>query len=231
MNTSRWRVCKAYAAGVLVYNSAPFALESVLMKLSSMILLSALCGLAAQAWAEGSVEEGQTKATACTACHGDKGNSVNPLWPTIAGQHTTYIIKQLKAFKSGTRTDPLMSPMAVGLSEDDIEDLAAFFAAQTPSGLEADPSKVSLGQRLYRGGDASSGIAACGACHGPGGDGNPAALYPAIKSQHATYTATQLRNYRAGTRRTDQNQMMRDIADTMSDEQIDAVASYVQGLR
>jgi cytochrome c553 len=181
--------------------------------------------------ADGSVEEGQAKSNTCVACHGPTGNSPNPEWPNIAGQHAPYILKQLQAFKSGARQNPLMTPIAMTLSEDDMADLAAYFVTQQAAGLEADPGKVALGQRLYRGGDMTANVAACIACHGPRGNGNPTALYPAIHGQHATYTAAQLRAYRAGTRQTDQNQIMRDVVRTMSDEQIDAVAAYVQGLR
>jgi cytochrome c553 len=207
------------------------------MKLSSVALLltplSVAWGLYASgaALAEGTAQEGQSKSTACVACHGVNGNSSNPEWPNLAGQHEQYIKKQLQAFKSGARKNPLMTPMAMGLSDDDIEDLAAYFAAQTPVGLEADAAKVPVGQRVYRGGDTKASVPACAACHGPGGDGNPPAAYPAIRGQYATYVAAQLRAYRAGTRQTDQNQVMRNVASTMSDEQIDAVASYVQGLR
>ena len=200
------------------------------MKFQPMVLLSALC-LSTSVFAEGSAEAGQTKSTTCVACHGVDGNSVNPEWPSIAGQHSPYIVKQLKAFKSGARQNPLMSPMAAGLSDADMEDLAAYYSTQTANGLEADASKVSLGQRLYRGGDAQKGIAACGACHGPSGHGNPTAQYPSIKGQHATYVEAQLKAYRSGTRQTDQNQMMRGVAHSMSDEDIAAVAAYVQGLR
>jgi cytochrome c553 len=203
------------------------------MKLQSIALLCALSSLplSAPAFAEGSAEAGQTKSATCVACHGVDGNSVNPQWPTLAGQHPSYILKQLKAFKSGARQDPLMSPMAMTLSEQDMQDLSAYFASKTPQGLEADPAKVSAGQRLFRGGDDKIGIAACTACHGPGGNGNPLALYPAIRGQHSTYVETQLKAYRSGTRQTDQNQMMRNVASGMSDEQIAAVAAYVQGLR
>jgi len=200
------------------------------MKFQPIVLLSALC-LSAPAFAEGSVEAGQAKSATCVACHGVDGNSVNPEWPSIAGQHSQYIVKQLKAFKSGARQNPLMSPMAAGLSDADMDDLAAYFSTQTANGLEADASKVSLGQRLYRGGDAEKGVAACGSCHGPTGQGNPTALYPSIRGQHATYVEAQLKAYRSGTRQTDQNQMMRGVVHSMSDEQIAAIAAYVQGLR
>ena len=204
-----------------------------MMKLQSTVLLSAVCVFLAQAStaADGSADEGESKATPCVACHGVGGNSANPVWPNLAGQHAQYTRKQLEAFKSGARQDPLMSPMAASLTEDDMADLAAYYAEQTATGLEADPEKLSQGQRLYRGGDGSKGVAACTACHGPSGDGNPTALYPAIGGQQAAYVAKQLRAYREGARQTDPNQMMRNVAHAMSDEQIDAVAAYVQGLR
>jgi cytochrome c553 len=202
------------------------------MKLE-LIVLSVISGVlgSSLALAQGSAEEGEAKATPCVACHGLNGNSVNPVWPSLAGQHPQYIIRQLQAFKNGERQDPLMTPMAAPLSEDDMEDLAAYYSQQTPTGMEAEPSKVSLGQRLYRGGDEQLKVPACGACHGPNGSGNPLAKYPAIKGQHATYVAAQLKAYRAGSRQTDENQMMRNVARLLTDEQIDAVASYVQGLR
>ncbi len=209
------------------------------MKCQSMIgslVLASLAGsllLGVDARGDGSAEEGQAKAAPCVACHGPSGNSSNPLWPNLAGQHPAYILRQLQAFKAGVRTDPLMSPMAAPLSDDDMQDLAAYFSTQKPIGGEADPGKVKEGERLYRGGDQASGVAACAACHGPSGHGNPSASYPAIRGQHATYVATQLKAYRSGNRKTDQtqNQMMRNVANALSDAQIDAVASYVQGLR
>jgi cytochrome c553 len=204
------------------------------MKLRSIILMTLLCSAHAIAAAPadgGSAEAGQAKSTTCVACHGIDGNSVNPEWPNIAGQHASYILKQLQAFKSGARENPLMSPIALTLSEEDMADLAAFYSTQTRKGLEADPSKVELGQRIDRGGDAETNVPACSGCHGPRGTGNPAAEYPSIQGQHATYIAAQLRAYRSGQRQTDPNSMMRDVTRTMTDEQIDAVAAYVQGLR
>jgi cytochrome c553 len=207
------------------------------MKSRWMVPWYALCGLlvCAVANGEGSADKGQAKSVPCAACHGADGNSIsNPEWPSLAGQHPEYIVKQLKGFKSGARSNPLMSPMAATLSDEDMADLAAYFAAQKPASKnEAEPGKVPLGQRLYRGGDMNTGVAACLACHGPAGHGNPAAAYPSIRGQYATYIAKQLRDYRSGVRKTDQaqNQMMRNVANAMSDEQIDAVASYVQGMR
>ncbi len=203
------------------------------MKSSALASLFVLCslGVSAGALADGSAEKGESKSTACIACHGPGGNSVNPEWPSLAGQGQAYIHKQLQAFKGGARKNPLMTPMAMGLSEEDMADLGAYFAGQKPTGLEADPGKLAVGQRVYRSGDPKNGVPACAACHGPAGDGNAPAAYPALRGQYATYVAAQLRNYRAGTRQTDPGQMMRTVASTMTDEQIDAVASYVQGLR
>jgi cytochrome c553 len=183
--------------------------------------------------AEGNATAGQTKAATCVACHGVDGNSVNPEWPSLAGQHSQYIVKQLKAFKSGSRTNALMAPMAMGLSDQDMEDVAAYFSSQTARGLEADKSKVAAGQKLYRGGNATTKVAACIACHGPNGGGNPTAGYPSIRGQHSVYVAAQLNAYKAGTRTTDavNNKMMHDVSVKLSAEEIAAVASYVQGLR
>jgi cbb3-type cytochrome c oxidase subunit III len=195
--------------------------------------LIALVGLAAApaALAAGDAAAGQTKAAVCAACHGVDGNSVNPEWPSIAGQHPGYIASQLHAYKDGKRENVLMSPQAMALSEEDIADLAAYFSGQGPSPREADPELASRGEQLYRGGDPERGIAACIACHGPNGRGNPAAGYPVIAGQHSVYAAAQLRLYASGERRSDPNQMMRSIARRMTEEDIRAVSAYVQGLR
>jgi cytochrome c553 len=169
------------------------------------------------------------------ACHGIDGNSPSPEWPNLAGQHPSYIEQQLRAFKSGDRKNDLMSPMAMILSDEDVADLAAYFSSQKIRGGEVEPSKVALGQKVYRAGKVDAGVMACAGCHGPTGRGNPLAAYPSIQGQHATYVAAQLKAYQAGTRYGDPTpvhyQMMRGVAAGLSDEEIDAVASYVQGLR
>jgi cytochrome c553 len=198
--------------------------------LASALLLAAL-GCSASAYAAGSVEAGQAKAATCAACHGVDGNSANPEWPSLAGQHVSYLTRQLQAFRSGERQNVLMSPMAMILSDEDVADLAAFFSAQSIRGGEAEPSKAALGLRVYRSGDVGRGVMACAGCHGPAGRGIPGPGYASIQGQHATYVAAQLRAYRAGERGTDPNQMMRNVAALLSDEEIDAVASYLQGLR
>lgn len=191
----------------------------------------AVLGTASSAYAAGDAAAGQAKAAVCAACHGPDGNSFNPEWPKLAGQHPDYIVKQLKDFKNGVRENVLMSPMAAPLSDEDMEDLAAFFASQTLQLGEADPELVAAGERLYRGGNLATGVAACAACHAPDGSGNPAAKFPSLKGQHATYVVAQLQAFKTGARANDAGQMMRNIAAKMTDEEMKAVASYIQGLR
>jgi cytochrome c553 len=200
-------------------------------KLVATLSLVAALGCSTQAFAAGSVEAGQAKAATCGACHGMDGNSLSPEWPNLAGQHPDYILRQLQAFKAGERTNDLMTPMAMILTDEDAADVAAYYSTQAPRGAETDPAKLKTGQRVYRAGNVNAGVMACAGCHGPNGRGNPLAGYASIQGQHATYVAAQLRAYKAGTRQTDPNQMMRNVAALLSDEEIDAVASYVQGLR
>jgi cytochrome c553 len=181
--------------------------------------------------AAGDAAAGKTKSATCLACHGPDGNSPNPIWPKLAGQHPTYIKKQLIAFKSGERKNDLMSPMAMPLSEQDMDDLAAYFSSQAQSDGTAAADKVELGGKVYRAGNTQTGVAACMACHGPAGLGNPAANFPRISGQHAAYIDKALKDFRAGTRNNDVNKMMQGVAAKMTDEEIAAVAEYVQGLR
>ena len=206
-------------------------------KLVPIFALSALTLTAGPIQAEslvsGSVDAGKAKALTCTACHGSEGNSSSALWPNIAGQNAPYVEDQLLAFKNGSRKDPLMSSQAMLLSAEDMADLAAYFESLPPAAQSvADASLVARGEALYRGGDKVTGAAACIACHGPTGRGNPAAKYPALKGQHAAYTAKQLQAYSEGTRETDgKTRIMRDIAARLDKDDIAAVASYVQGLK
>src|SRR5690606_32868296 len=140
----------------------------------------------------GDAEAGATKAATCTACHGVNGNSVTPDWPVIAGQNAAYSADQIKRIRDGLRPSPLMQPMVKDLTDQDILDLAAHFAIQTPNGKEADPSYWAEGEKLYRWGDGARGMPACAACHGPVGRGVPAAGYPALQAQHSVYTVKQL---------------------------------------
>lgn len=173
---------------------------------------------------------GEEKSAMCVACHGERGNAQTPEWPKLAGQHAMYVFKQLADFKSGARTNPVMGPMAEPLKEQDMADLAAFFAVQTAAAGEASPELVPLGERIYRAGDAERGVPACMSCHGPAGAGNPAAGFPTLHGQHAAYTKAQLYAYRSGERRNDRARMMQTVASRMTDAEIEAVSSYVSGL-
>jgi cytochrome c553 len=186
---------------------------------------------AAKPAAQGSVDAGRAKSATCAACHGVDGNSVTPDWPSLAGQHPEYIAKQLRAFKSGDRKSVTMLPFAQMLSDEDALDVAAYFSAQKPTPKGADPALLNLGQQIYRGGIPSRGIPACIACHGPTGHGNPFAAFPRISWQHAAYVTKTLQEYKSGERASDgANQMMRNVASLLKDDEIRALASYVQGL-
>ena len=181
--------------------------------------------------AAGDPDAGKTKSASCAACHGADGNSLNPEWPKLAGQHETYIVKQLVYFSDGERDNATMKPMASGLTEQDMEDLAAYYASQTVSPGTADPKLVELGEKIYRSGNPESGVAPCMGCHGPNGAGNPAARYPALRGQHAKYIENQLHGFAEG-KRVNENavKMMQILASRMTNREIRAVASYIQGL-
>jgi len=210
------------------------------IKLAPHFAMAAMTGMAliasqvqAESLVDGSADAGKAKALTCTACHGPEGNSSSALWPNIAGQSAPYLLAQLEAFKDGSRVDPLMTSQAMLVSEQDMADLAVYFES-LPAAAQSvkDAATVDRGESLYRGGNADAGVPACLGCHGPSGRGNPAALYPALRGQHADYTAKQLNDYADGTRETDgKTRMMRDIAGRLSKEDIAALSSYVQGLR
>ncbi len=190
-------------------------------------------------FAHGSVQNGATKSAVCSSCHGPNGNSTNPEWPRLAGQSAMYIAEQLRLFRTSTRDNPIMKPMAATLSDQDISDLAVYYQAQTVSGLEADPSFWQAGATMYRRGDKARNIPACIACHGPVGRGNLAAGYPALRAQESVYVVKQLNDYASGARYTgkdvaqlDPNSaMMFTIAKRLTPEDIRNLASYVQGMR
>jgi cytochrome c553 len=192
----------------------------------------------AGAWAAEPAKDGadlargqKIAAEVCAACHGPDGNSPLPENPKLAAQAADYIAKQLADYKAGKeRKSPIMSPMAAPLSEADMRAVAAHYAVQKPRpGAARNKETVSLGQKLYRGGNSATGVPACSGCHGPDGAGIPA-QYPRLSGQHAQYTVAQLRAFRAMERSNDPNQMMRAIAARMSDQEIAAVADYISGL-
>ena len=201
-------------------------------KVLTFVLTGLAISVAASAWAEGgNAEAGKTKSATCAACHGADGNSVNPEWPKLAGQHASYIVKQLTNFKKGDRNNATMSPMAQPLSDQDVADLAAYFSSQARKGGEADKTKVTLGEQVYKGGNNATGVAACAACHGPTGAGNPAANFPSLNGQQTTYIKNQLNAFRKGERANDAGKMMRNVAAKMTDAEIDTVAEYITGLK
>lgn len=199
------------------------------------LLMIALAGLtlsvASNTFAAGNPAAGKAKSQTCAACHGADGNSMNADFPKLAGQHEEYLYKQLMEFKSGKRANAIMAGQVAGLSEQDMMDLAAYYASQTVKAGTADETKVAAGEAIYRGGNAASGVAACMACHGPNGAGNPQAKFPALAGQHAKYTKAQLMAFAKGDRANDAGHMMRNVAAKMTEAEMDAVAEYIAGLR
>ncbi|MFO7340556.1 MAG: c-type cytochrome [Lysobacteraceae bacterium] len=196
----------------------------------------------------GDAEAGQAKAATCAACHGPDGKSIDPtMYPHLAGQSERYIARQLALFASGERHTGMaavMVPFAQALSPQDMRDVGAYFAQlPAPAGV-ADDAEVTdgpyagmkfyeIGQKLYRGGDPERGIPACMACHGPSGAGNPGPAYPRVGGQVADYTARRLTEYKAGvTSERDPKlfQIMAQVAGKLTDQEISALASYLEGL-
>ena len=182
--------------------------------------------------AKGDPAKGQSLAsTVCAACHGPDGNSPIPQNPSVAGQHASYLYKQLSDFKAGRRKNAIMAGIVAGLSAEDMRNVAAHYATQKPRPDAAkDRTLAAAGQKLYRGGDSDTGVPACSGCHSPNGAGIPA-QYPRLAGQHGDYTTVQLQSFRSGDRGNDPNAMMRTIAARLSDKEIAALADYIAGLR
>jgi len=196
-----------------------------------LISLIVSAGLMSAAHA-GDVEAGKAKSATCAACHGADGNSLAPTFPKIAGQGERYLIKQLKDIRDGARQVPEMTAFVTGLSDEDIADISAYFAAQTPTGGGADEALVEKGKRIYMAGIEDKGIPACLACHGPAGAGIEAAGFPRLAGQHDAYTKAQLNKFSMNQRTNDgDTRIMRAIAERMHATEIEAVSSYIQGLR
>ncbi len=187
-------------------------------------------GISQSAFAAGDVNAGKSKSAACAVCHGADGNSPSDAFPKLAGQGEGYLVKQLMNFKSGERENAIMAPMVANLSEQDMADLAAYFASKTTAPGGTPEEFVELGQAIYRGGNKETGVPACMACHGPNGSGMAAAKWPKLSGQYSAYVEAQLNAFDSGVRKNDPNSMMRDIAKRMSPEEIKAVSAYVSGL-
>ena len=192
---------------------------------TSIFLFTFCCNLYA-----GDVTAGKEKSKVCSACHGADGNSVNPVWPKLAGQHPKYIFKQLKDFHSGARKNVQMSPFAASLNEEDMRDIAAYYSSQKIKIGGASAELLAVGEKLYRAGNTSKGLPACMSCHGPSGAGNPMASYPALSGQHAEYTKIQLLAFRDNKRTNDANKTMQIVSERMTTDEIDVISNYIQGL-
>ena len=178
----------------------------------------------------GDPQLGQSKALFCSTCHGQDGNSINPAWPSLAGQHTKYTVTALQNYQNGSRENIVMQAQLMALSKEDFEDLAAYYNIQKTAKQDFDYDLAQQGESLYRGGNSKSGVAACVACHGPTGRGNPGAGYPSIAGQHAAYTAIALKSYASGERKAGLNDMMQALSSRLSDQEIQAVSEYIQAL-
>jgi cytochrome c553 len=192
----------------------------------------------------GDAKAGQTKAGACAACHGLDGNSADAQYPKLAGQHERYIQRMLTQFQKGGRENPIMMGMAGSLSPQDMRDVGAYFATQHALPGVADDTKIAegpyqgqkfyqVGENLFRAGKPASGVPACAACHGPTGRGNPGPAYPSLAGQHAAYTTLKLKFFRDGGvwgKDKDANNVMSGVAHGLTDQEIDSLASYIEGL-
>lgn len=204
--------------------------------MKTKLLMTAFCALIGSnvsVMAAGNVDAGKATADAqCMACHGAGGNSTTGATPSLAGQHAGYIAKQLADFKAAkTRKDATMNAMSAGLTKKDMQNIAAYYAAQPIKQGMADEKQVELGKAIYRGGNMSTGVPACMGCHSPSGKGNPGAKFPSLKGQQAVYTAKQLRDFRDNKRLNDAGKMMRNVAARMSNAEIDAVSEFIAGMK
>ena len=216
-------------------------------KLLALSLALAFTSTSGILHAEGSINAGKEKAASCISCHGDNGNSMVSTFPKLAQQHSSYLIKQLQAFKTGARKNPMMTAIASGLSDEDMADIAAYYAAQEISANdlpvldddedEKSDSKVTIqsiiaqGSDLYRNGDLPREVSACIACHGPLGEGNKPAAFPALRSQHADYLIKTLTDFKTDTRSNNPENMMHMIAKKMTDDEIKAVSYRISMMK
>ena len=201
-----------------------------------LLALSALSVVVGTAAAQNAARGQRIAGQVCAACHAADGNSMAPTNPKIAGQFAEYLQKQLGDFKAHqnkkpARDNPIMTPMASNLSDDDIQSVAAYYAGQKlRPATAADKDLAALGQKIWRGGIAATSVPACGGCHGPAGAGIPV-QYPRLAGQFAEYVAAQLKGFKDGARSNDPNGIMRGVAARMTEREIQAVAQYAAGLR
>lgn len=213
------------------------------MKQVKLAVLVFSAFLANAAMAVGDAAAGEGKSAVCAACHGADGNSPAGDFPSLAGQNAEYLFKQMKDYQTGARKDAVMTINVRGLEEQDLQDLAAFYASKKITVQQADPELIELGERVYRGGDVAKGLPSCSGCHGPDGRGLKGSTFPALGGQHASYLEIQLKAFRAagrddlGVERMRSNDvdgdglgMMQAVAAKLSDRELQAVASFISGL-
>jgi len=198
---------------------------------------------------EANSASGKEKSGTCANCHGEDGNSTMPTFPKLSEQHAAYLAKQLYAFKDGSRKDPVMAPMAMALTDADIADISKYYSKQkistnpeptlpvdedsADSATDEKKAKDAMqalllkGSNLYRNGNLASAVSACIACHGPSGEGNKPATFPALRSQHADYLIKTLTDFKNGIRSANPENMMYMITKKMTDEEIKAVSYYI----
>ena len=201
--------------------------------LVSLLLTLGVTGIAQAAGTAlvGDAAAGQAKTAVCGACHGPDGNSMAPNFPKLAGQGDRYLLKQLHEIKDGKRQVLEMTGLLANLNDQDLADIAAYYSSQKGSVGAADPALVAQGEALFRGGNLEKGMPACIGCHSPDGQGLAAAGFPHLGGLHASYIEKQLTDFREGDRTNDGDSMiMRGIAAKMSNKDIKALASYIQGL-
>lgn len=201
------------------------------LALFSLAVAAGLGVIFSPAYAAGNAAAGKAKSAACAGCHGMDGNGgADPTWPRLAGQDPDYLAKQLKDFKSGARKDPIMAGMVAALSSQDMNDIGAYYASLKPKpGVAQDVALARAGERLFRGGNAKTGVSSCMSCHGPSGHGIPP-RFPKVSGQSSAYTIKQMTAFKDGTRNNDGETMTR-IAFRMTEQEIKAVAEYMSGLR
>ncbi|MFI3157352.1 MAG: c-type cytochrome [Methylococcaceae bacterium] len=222
-------------------------------KLQVLSISLALTSAASILHAEGNINAGKQKATPCTGCHGENGNSMVATFPKLAQQHSSYLERQLRSFKDGTRSDPMMSAIAMTLSDEDIADISAYYTTQKVSendlpvlavddedekttdkpadSKDAIQTIIAQGSDLYRNGNLKSEVSACIACHGPFGEGNKPASFPALKSQHADYLIKTLTDFKSGSRSNNPENIMHMIAKKMTDEEIKAISYRISMMK
>jgi cytochrome c553 len=225
-------------------------------KLLTLSLALAFTSTSGILHAEGNISSGKEKAAACVSCHGEHGNSLVSSFPKLAQQHSSYLIKQLQSFKNGTRQNPMMSSIAKGLTDEDMVNIAAYYAEQEVSAnqlpvLDDDEDEkpataegekkadgnaklqaiIAQGSDLYRNGDLPREVSACIACHGPFGEGNKPAAFPLLKSQHADYLIKTLTDFKNDSRSNNPENIMHMIAKKMTDEEIKAVSYRISMMK